>query len=316
MTSTNNLCAVCSKPGKLCASCENIHYCGRDCQKADWKVHKLLCRTFKDARDAPGPNMMRVIALHVSRTNPEFSWMSIKPGKVQQPVVGDYFGSHNPLLDTFSFPLDPKTGKQLPLRIVCQTRETFCIDGSLPNRSVYHLTDGSPRQKFAGPMLFFGNSLKSHDGTTIHHVDLDTTHLNVIKVWLSIGFYKPPNEKAYWERLREEIPLNCELGVPPECREQMKKEMRANGQEPPTFGPEDLGSPEFERWHNKVEEYRMKWIVKKLAEKRAKAGQVPSQFLEPMSEEEMAWRTELRVSGRVVDYQAISDMFKLRGRKQ
>lgn len=60
----------------------------------------------------------------------------------------------------------------------------------------------------------------------------------------------------------------------------------------------------------------MKWIVKKLAEKRAKAGQVPSQFLEPMSEEEMAWRTELRVSGRVVDYQAISDMFKLRGRKQ
>ena len=38
-------CAQCRAPGVLrCASCRSVHYCGRACQKADWPVHKALCK--------------------------------------------------------------------------------------------------------------------------------------------------------------------------------------------------------------------------------------------------------------------------------
>ncbi|CAO2657805.1 Nn.00g070650.m01.CDS01 [Neocucurbitaria sp. VM-36] len=44
-------CANCKKTAsaanlaslKACAKCKKIQYCGRDCQKADWKTHKKVC---------------------------------------------------------------------------------------------------------------------------------------------------------------------------------------------------------------------------------------------------------------------------------
>lgn len=39
-------CVKCNRsnvPMSRCTRCKNVFYCGRDCQKADWKVHKLNC---------------------------------------------------------------------------------------------------------------------------------------------------------------------------------------------------------------------------------------------------------------------------------
>ena len=30
-----------------CARCERVRYCSRACQKADWTVHKLMCKPIK-----------------------------------------------------------------------------------------------------------------------------------------------------------------------------------------------------------------------------------------------------------------------------
>ena len=39
------VCFVCLQPSKLkCSRCDAIQYCGKECQKKDWKVHKLNCR--------------------------------------------------------------------------------------------------------------------------------------------------------------------------------------------------------------------------------------------------------------------------------
>lgn len=48
MDFTPKICAKCHKsqadtPLKRCAKCLNQWYCGRDCQKADWKAHKAFC---------------------------------------------------------------------------------------------------------------------------------------------------------------------------------------------------------------------------------------------------------------------------------
>ena len=40
------LCPVCYKIGEhsACAGCMMVSYCSRDCQKKDWKNHKLVCK--------------------------------------------------------------------------------------------------------------------------------------------------------------------------------------------------------------------------------------------------------------------------------
>ncbi len=44
------ICGTCSREGidtdplSLCERCEKIAYCNRDCQKAHWKIHKLICK--------------------------------------------------------------------------------------------------------------------------------------------------------------------------------------------------------------------------------------------------------------------------------
>lgn len=49
-SASTKACANCGKietdpekPLKPCSKCQTVRYCSRDCQKADWKVHKKTC---------------------------------------------------------------------------------------------------------------------------------------------------------------------------------------------------------------------------------------------------------------------------------
>ena len=41
---------LCSHPGKLrCGGCLSVSYCGKECQKANWKSHKQVCSSAQKA---------------------------------------------------------------------------------------------------------------------------------------------------------------------------------------------------------------------------------------------------------------------------
>jgi hypothetical protein len=43
--SLKNFCSICSKEAELkCSNCKQCYYCSRNCQKVDWKTHKIFCR--------------------------------------------------------------------------------------------------------------------------------------------------------------------------------------------------------------------------------------------------------------------------------
>lgn len=253
----------------------------------------------RESFDDPPETMMRVIAFPINSTKPAFRWMPIKKGNIQRPVVDDYFGYDKPLTGVVSFALDPETGNQLTLRITIQSRDSFLTDGSLPNRALIQLTENSLCQKFAGPVLVYGNALNSHDGTNIACVNLDTTHLNIIKSWFTHGFYTCPNEHLYQQRFAQDTKWP-EFGIPAEVAEQMNKDLLAAGEKVPGFRPEDFGTPEFCRWHDRVGRYKQEWMKKQQREEVASGTREADEVTAQMSQEEEAWRSEMRVSGRVV----------------
>jgi hypothetical protein len=77
-----NLCAMCEQPGvHACAGCHAIRYCSKLCQKMDWPLHKLLCKTYKDFDDKTRPKphdsciYKRAIHFPENGNAPRFVWM-------------------------------------------------------------------------------------------------------------------------------------------------------------------------------------------------------------------------------------------------
>ena len=52
----NNLCISCKqrKETKICKDCGLARYCGLECQQADWRLHKLLCKKAKKSKATHG----------------------------------------------------------------------------------------------------------------------------------------------------------------------------------------------------------------------------------------------------------------------
>lgn len=69
------LCVMCTKPGKLtCTGCRAIRYCSAVCQKQDWRLHKLLCKSWTEHRGPPLPGLFRGIYLSCDASAPQFVW--------------------------------------------------------------------------------------------------------------------------------------------------------------------------------------------------------------------------------------------------
>ncbi|KAF9700897.1 hypothetical protein EKO04_000902 [Ascochyta lentis] len=75
-------CAMCDKPStQLCSGCKSIKYCSKSCQKLDWPIHKLICKTYKKfLTSRPDQEHHSMIYFAVNETQPRFIWARIDEG--------------------------------------------------------------------------------------------------------------------------------------------------------------------------------------------------------------------------------------------
>ncbi|KAI9642454.1 hypothetical protein NHQ30_009259 [Ciborinia camelliae] len=163
MTDASPKCALCEHAAPTrCSACQCTWYCSVDCQKRDWKSHKLVCKTFSDfAGIAQLPSSLRrpankarlSILLPQDSKTPQLIWI------MNDLQYHDRFTS-TPLLDLRGeFPgllgvgadSDIST-KRLGHALWINHRDSHMVDGSKPNQCVYTLTSNSVGQEWRGAL--------------------------------------------------------------------------------------------------------------------------------------------------------------------
>ncbi|KAK4239708.1 hypothetical protein C8A03DRAFT_42707 [Achaetomium macrosporum] len=96
------LCVACEEAANsVCNGCKHAWYCSRDCQVADWPLHKKVCKDFAGAGsddNRPSPEHRRILFFPVHSTKPETKWV------VYNEAADDLFGLlglKHPDLDLF-----------------------------------------------------------------------------------------------------------------------------------------------------------------------------------------------------------------------
>lgn len=78
MADPARICVMCDNDGaQQCTSCRAIRYCSTECQKLDWPLHKLVCKTWNEKyadRLRPSSGFVRGIYFGSDELTPRFVW--------------------------------------------------------------------------------------------------------------------------------------------------------------------------------------------------------------------------------------------------
>jgi len=93
-----------------------------------------------------------------------------------------------------------------------------------------------------------------------------------------------PNDFVLWSAYQERVTREPDLGVT----------------------EKDVGTPEFKRSYDRTSIYKQKWAEIKQAQEVANGTRSPEDFHHPLSKEENAWRSEMRLSGRHLGFDCMN----------
>jgi hypothetical protein len=126
------LCNCCGKEvtSRLrCGRCKNVNYCSRDCQKSDWKAHKIPCKVIASAFGQGPKRQSRLLEEWISRSTRNVKWLvgkALTRDRVvqQQPgyivvIVLDFDYNHETFLPT-KLPPPVMTRDEFPLPLEFQ----------------------------------------------------------------------------------------------------------------------------------------------------------------------------------------------------
>ena len=156
-----------------CAACHVVCYCSRDCQKSDWKYHKLVCKYYSEfIEKIPRPSELHklTLVLHPKMETPKFFWIAcehVNAGSEswEEPDVARYFETptepgdawikryHVSKMLRLKFPDDAKYA--LDHTVGIYRNKAWALDGSQPNMCIDKMMKGEAPLKWAGLMIAF-----------------------------------------------------------------------------------------------------------------------------------------------------------------
>ncbi|GAB7335189.1 hypothetical protein MBLNU13_g07614t1 [Cladosporium sp. NU13] len=198
------------KATKVCGGCKDISYCSPECQQADWHVHKLLCKPFKDfAQPAPSANMRRIVVFLPDEKKPRFMWAPVKRHYSGYSLDGRPLAPWENIdkasvTDT-EHPMKPAdtdinawTGQPLGYTIQVQFDDDFQAHYSERNQAVVSATMGMDALGWRGPIIAYCGTLRGgdHDAQDIVELhDMDTRAYSHLVAYLVNHWNGTPEQK-------------------------------------------------------------------------------------------------------------------------
>lgn len=150
-------CIICgSDNAKACASCKSSKYCGAKCQKVDWPIQKLLCKTITTISQRPSGDHKLGILVPVDTKKPQLLWVECKtirlPGDENEfhiPQVEMHLGNDKPYPERMIITSNAYRSLEIDHTIIVHCRDNFGSDGLRPN---FCARDGDIRRKWFIPM--------------------------------------------------------------------------------------------------------------------------------------------------------------------
>ncbi|KAI0426894.1 hypothetical protein F5Y09DRAFT_317743 [Xylaria sp. FL1042] len=182
--STSDSCIICDKPNALrCNRCKGASYCSKLCQRGDYPIHKLLCTKFSafNISARPSAEHVRAILFPVDQKQPKLIWLHCQWMEPEDEYYGRW---QNPNAKPF---LNNDHGKEVHIQynqvlakrlsnIVCVSyRDTFLIDGSVPNSSIAPITATVPgyHHDWRGPIIAYGKVGSDFDPVQCRDIDMN-----------------------------------------------------------------------------------------------------------------------------------------------
>ncbi|KAI4868639.1 hypothetical protein F4820DRAFT_409074 [Hypoxylon rubiginosum] len=160
-----NKCAVCWKEGgKACVACKSCCYCSKECQKSDWKSHKLLCHAIANEEARPTPSHVRAIYFPEDKPTPELVWIhhtpedevNSDPGILEMSLMRKLLTRNaNDLLGLTKISWNHRLKQHSSRMIEFHYRDNFCNDGSHTTASINATVEphGPEKRHWKGPVL-------------------------------------------------------------------------------------------------------------------------------------------------------------------
>jgi hypothetical protein len=178
-------CSACKQPAsQRCSACSNARYCSTECQKKDWKMHKMLCMSFATLEQRPGPNFFRGIFVPADEPLPRFVWIEYNDASestslLYTPFVGRDLVAH--ISHSGWRNLKRLSGHRMGIYY----NDDYMNDNSPVTPSLTNWLGPNLGSRFRGPFLAHGyeNGELYEDGEESDEVkpcDLDTSVLRLL----------------------------------------------------------------------------------------------------------------------------------------
>lgn len=185
MDTSNKKCANCYQPGaKTCSGCKNILYCSAKYQKADWSVHKIVCRPYAtEFAERPIPEARRALYFPPDELEPRFVWVK----DTVPPEYGTLMLGQGALVETTGIYHYPWTDEKIPGYMYVQCCTDLMFQGREPNHSIVNVVKGKTDFNPIGPwMVLHYDTIKGDipDEEEEALTDMDTALFHVVIDWI------------------------------------------------------------------------------------------------------------------------------------